>query len=96
MSLFEVFRQKQVKITPEVTVNVEYITVESVMDIYTRATGDVLLVKRQLTPQDTAWLQAHRGYYTVFTTEPKTLVAFDAQADLTDTDRVHLIGLYFQ
>lgn len=98
MSLFEVFRQKQVKITPEVTVNVEYITVESVMDIYTRATGDVLLVKRQLTPQDTAWLQAHRGYYTVFTTEPKTLVAFDAQADLTDTDRVHLIesiGLNF-
>ena len=98
MSLFEVFRQKQVKITPEVTVNVEYITVESVADIYARASGEILLVKRQLMPQDAAWLQAHRGHYTVFTTEPKTLDAFDAQAYLTDTERIHLmesIGLNF-
>lgn len=98
MSLFEVFRQKQVKITPEVTVNVEYITVESVMDIYTRATGDVLLVKRQLMTQDITWLEGYHGSYTVFTTEPETLEALDAQKELADTARVHIIdriGLNF-
>ena len=91
MSLFEIFRQKQVKISSEVTVNVEYITVGSIADIYDRAFGEVLLAKRQLTERDTSWLQAHQGSYTVFTTKPKTLEAFDSQAKLTDTDRVHFM-----
>ena len=90
MSLFEVFRQKQVKITPEMTVNVEYITVGSIADIYTRAYGDVLLVKRQLTAQDITWLQEYHESYTVFTTEPETLEALDAQKVLADTAGVHV------
>lgn len=98
MSLFEVFRQKQVKITPEVTVNVDYITVGSIADIYARAAGDVLLVKRQLTAQDITWLQGYHGSYIIFTTEPETLEALDAQKVLADTAGVHIIeriGLNF-
>ena len=98
MNLFEVFRQKQVKITPEVTVNVEYITVGSIADIYARASGDVLLVKRQLTAQDITWLREYHESYTVFTTEPETLEALDAQKVLADTAGVHIIeriGLNF-
>ncbi len=92
MNLFELFRQNQVLITPEVTVNVEYITVDSLAKIYGQAEGEILLVKRQITLQDVDWLQTHCGNYTVFTTAPKVLADFDAQNSLTDKSRIHLIN----
>ncbi len=98
MGFFEIFRQKQVEIAPEITVNVEYIVVENCVDIYSRAYGEILFVKRQLTEQDINWLQGHSGNYTIFTTKPETLESFDAQKKLSNTDKVHLmdsIGLNF-
>ncbi len=57
MSLFEFFRQKQIKITPETQVTVQYLTAANVADLYDMATGDLLLVKRRITAEDAQRLQ---------------------------------------
>ena len=52
MSLFEFFRQKKIKITPETQVAVRYLTAANVADLYDMATGDLLLVKSRITAED--------------------------------------------
>ena len=83
MSLFEFFRQKQIKITPETHAAVRYLTAANVTNLYDMATGDLLLVKRRITAEDTQWLQLYSGKCTVFTSQPETLEEMDAQEKLS-------------
>ena len=48
MGLFELFREKQIKITPETQVTIKYFTAEKPADLFALAEGDVLLVKKQI------------------------------------------------
>lgn len=91
MSLFEFFRQKQIKITPETQVAVRYLTAANVADLYDMATGDLLLVKRRITAEDAQWLLSYPGKSTVFTTNPETLEALDAQESLKSVAEMHIV-----
>ena len=98
MNLFELFRQKQIHITPEIAVTVSFITVQRANELYSFAEGDLLLVKRQLTPDDANWLLNYSGKCQVFTLPPSNLEALDAQKNLTGFLPVHLlktIGMNF-
>ena len=91
MSLFEFFRQKQIKITPETQVAVRYLTAANVADLYDMATGDLLLVKRRITAEDAQRLQMYSGKCTVFTSKPETLEELDAQEKLVSSAELHRI-----
>lgn len=92
MSLFEFFRQKQIKITPETQVAVRYLTAANVTDLYDMATGDLLLVKRRITAEDVQRLKAYSGKCTVFTSQPETLKEMDAQEMLESCAELHRIN----
>lgn len=91
MSLFEFFRQKQIKITPETHVSVRYLTAAKVTDLYDMATGDLLLVKRRITAEDAQRIQLYSGKCTVFTSQPETLEELDAQEKLENSAELHRI-----
>ncbi len=91
MSLFEFFRQKQIKITPETHVAVRYLTAAKVTDLFDMATGDLLLVKRRITAEDAQHVKAYSGKCTVFTSQPETLEEMDAQEMLESSAELHRV-----
>ena len=98
MGFLELFRQKQIHITPESAVKVSYIAVQNAAELYSLAEGELLLVKRQLTSEDAAWLRSYPGDRVVFTMHPRDLEAFDAKRELERFMPVHVleqVGLCF-
>ena len=91
MSLFGFFRQKQIKITPETQVSVQYLTANHITDLYDMAEGDLLLVKRRITAEDAQLLKAYSGKCAVFTSQPETLEEMDAQEKLESNVEIHRI-----
>ena len=91
MDDFEMFRQKEIRITPESQVSVRYLKVAKAADVYALADGDILLVKHQITAADAHWLLSFPGKCTVFTGRPETLEALDATELLKGNAEVHLI-----
>ena len=89
MDLFELFREKQIRITPESQVTIKYITSGSASDLFSLAEGDLLLVKRQISHEDLMLLNEHAGHCTVFTTPPLSLDEFDALEQLRKIAEVH-------
>ena len=89
MDLFELFREKQIRITPESQVTVKYITAGTASDLFSLAEGDMLLVKKQITREDLASLKEYAWSVTVFSAQPDSLDAFDVQKELRDIAEVH-------
>ncbi len=98
MSLFELFRQKQIRITPETQVVIRYITAEKALDLFALAEGELLLVKKQITYEDRDLLSAYPGHCTVFTMRPTVLETLDAIKELpktVDLEWLEAIGLNY-
>ncbi len=89
MDLFELFREKQIRITPESQVSVKYITAGTASDLFSLAEGDMLLVKKQITREDLASLKEYAWSVTVFSAQPDSLDTFDVQKELGDIAEVH-------
>ena len=89
MDLFEVYRERQIRITPEAQVTVKYITAGDVSDLFSLAGGDLLLVKKHITPEDCRMLAAYAWTCTVFTARPQTLDEFDAREKLRERAELH-------
>ncbi len=89
MDLFEVYRERQIRITPEAQVTVKYITAGAVSDLLSLAEGDLLLVKKHITREDCRMLAAYAWTCTVFAAPPQTLDEFDAREKLGETAELH-------
>jgi|GEM_PF-2443572 len=82
MGLFEILRQKQVRITPEAQVTVEYIKANRLSDVLNSLDGDVLFIKHSISQNDANWLKSYRGNCMVFTTHPDTMATFNVSNEL--------------
>lgn len=91
MDLVELFRQKEIYIRPENAVKAEYIALQCARDLYSLAKGDLLLVKPQLTLQDAQELLSFKGAMDIFTMQPESLDAFDAQNILEKVASIRII-----
>jgi hypothetical protein len=94
----ELFHLNQITITPDPNVQVEYLTIRNTLELYSRASGDVLLVKQQIGTQDVEWLKSFDGEKTVFTMRPNTLESLDALKDcngIAFLDSIDLNYLHF-
>ena len=94
----ELFHLNQITIAPDPNVQVEYLTIRNTLELYSRASGDVLLVKQQIGTQDMEWLKSYDGEKTVFTMRPKTLESLDALKEcngIAFLDSIDLNYLHF-
>ena len=89
MDIFEFFREKLIRITPESQVTIKYITAGTASDLFPLAEGDMLLVKKQITREDLASLKEYAWCVTVFSAQPDSLDTFDVQKELGDIAEVH-------
>ena len=89
MDLFELFREKQIRITPESQVTIKYITAGTTADLFSISEGDLLLVKKLITHEDLMFLNEYVGHCTVFTTPPLTLDEYDAVEQIRNIAEVH-------
>lgn len=78
IEFYELFQQKQITITPDPAVKIDFFTFRHVQELYSLACGDVLLVKQQIGTQDMEWLKSYDGKRSVFAMRPKTLESLDA------------------
>lgn len=98
MGLLELFRQQFIHLGSESMIQLDYITIQNITELYAEIKESAVLVKKQLTMEDVHALLPLRENCDVFTMQPDNLEAFDAIKELSGTAPVHIlssIGLCF-
>ncbi len=92
MGLFEIFKQKQVRIIPEKQVTVEYIRAKQLSEFFPSTDKEVLFIKHALSQDDLILLKSLRGSCIVFATHPDSMAAFDVQHELMKIMPVNILN----